>query len=136
MVAVPRTKGWYAPEHKPGKLVKWVDAQKMDLFSFGLIVCRLLLWEELISAATTKGLMLPGEDNNSAANLDSMIDEMKRTGRSLELTLQALDTSPNATSHEKEVVRRVLCLTLDSDPNLRANSFSEIISIMDNTLEL
>jgi len=136
MVTVPRTKGWYAPEHEPGKLVEWADAQKMDLFSFGLVVCRLLLWEELTSAATSKGLLLlpVGEgDNNSAANLDSMVDELKRTVQFLELTLQVLDTLSNVTGHEKKILRTVLSLTLDPNPSLRATSFSEIISIMDNT---
>jgi len=113
----------------------WADAQKMDLFSFGLLVCRLLLWEELISAATTQGLLLLEEGNDSGANLDSMVDELKCTGRFLELTLQALDASANITGPHKEILRKVLSSTLDPDPNLRATGFFEIISIMDNTSE-
>lgn len=135
MVTVPRTKGWYAPEHQPGKLVKWADAQKMDLFSFGLLVCRLMLREELISTAATEGLLLPNEDRDPSANLDSMVDELKGTGRLLELIVSALDTSSNITGPEKGCLRKIFFLTLDPDPSLRAVGFSEIISIMDSTFE-
>lgn len=136
MVTVPRTKGWYAPEHELGKLVKWSDAQRMDIFSFGLLVCRLLLGEELVSAAVTKGLLSPGEDCGLATNLDSLIDELKGSGRFLELTLSILETSSNINGPEREILRKVFSLTLDPDPSHRAADFSEIISIIDPTLKL
>ncbi|KAK5654579.1 hypothetical protein OQA88_7208 [Cercophora sp. LCS_1] len=135
MVTVPRTKGWYAPEHQPGKPVKWADAQKMDLFSFGLLVCRLMLWEELISTAITEGLLLPKEGQDINANVDSMIDELKATRKLLDLIAFVMDASSNISGAEKECLRKILFLTLDPDPTLRAAGFAEIIPIMDPTLK-
>ena len=135
MVTVPRTKGWYAPEHQPGKLVKWADAQKMDLFCFGLLVCRLMLREELISTAVMEGLLLLGEDNDSSVNLDSMVENLKTTGRLLELVVSVLDMSSRISGSEKECLRKIFLLTLVPDPSLRATGFSEIISIIDPLFE-
>ena len=135
LVTVPRTKGWYAPEHNPGKLVKWNDAQKMDLFSFGLVVCRLLLWEELISGAALEGLLFPEEDGDDiTANLDYIVDELKGTDRFLKLALSVLDTSSNITGPEHGLLRELFSLTLDLDPRARAVDFSEILSILDPSL--
>jgi serine/threonine protein kinase len=135
LVTVPRTKGWCAPEHKPREPVKWTDAQKMDLFSFGLLVCRLILWEELISGAESEGLLFTEEDgDNLAARVDDMVDKLKGNGRFLELALSVLDTSSNITGPENELLRKLFALTLDPDPRARAADFSEILSIMDHSL--
>jgi len=112
-VKVPRTRPYQAPEHELDKRFPWDAAQKMDIFSFGFLIVRLLVWELF-----------------SEVDLDD-IDEMKRTPRFLQLAMKALESSTSVPEQEKDLVRTLFSMTLDSEPSARAPDFGRIIAIAD-----
>ncbi|KAJ2900155.1 hypothetical protein MKZ38_002569 [Zalerion maritima] len=128
-VRVPRTRPYQAPEHEMDKLVTWDAAQKMDLFSFGFLVCRVLIWDECMAAAARLGVV------GSNSMLDGL-DELKSSKSFLVLVLGTVDSCSSIPREGKNLVQEIFRGTLNHDPSRRANDFEQMVNIMDPGYEL
>jgi hypothetical protein len=127
MVQVACTRPWQAPEHKQAVYFQLESARRMDVYSFGMLLCRTLLSDELHDSI---GMLANCNDPKEHLNLVEMIESLKSSPQFLNLVLEALERSAFVEKPAKHVLRRIFEMTLQHDPRLRAPDFFSITSLI------
>jgi serine/threonine protein kinase len=127
MVQVACTRPWQAPEHKQAVSFQLEAARQMDVYSFGMLLCRTLLSDELHDSI---GLLANCNDPKEHLHLVEMIESLKSSSQFLNLVLEALERSTFIAKSAKHVLRQIFEMTLQHDPRLRAPDFFSIASLI------
>jgi hypothetical protein len=104
----------------------------MDIFSFGFILCRVLIWEDLVAALGITGDLSSGQTDEFLDHLD----KMKCQPQFLEIVITAVESSDSLTLSEKLLGCELLRLTLCHDATTRVRDFGQVVSILDPDYEL
>lgn len=102
-------------------------ARLMDIYSFGMLLCRTFLSDQLPESV---GRLKNDIDIEERQSLVTLIEELKTTDRFLDLVLEALESCSVFEEGCREVLQHLFRVTLRHDPSLRAQSFQSIISII------
>ena len=98
----------------------------MDVYSFGMLVCRTFLSEEL---ATSVGKIGKCDNAEEHLQLVEHIESLKSSSEFLQLVLRALQLSESIDQACKESLRRIFELTLQSNPQIRPGDFNPIMAV-------
>ncbi|KFY99987.1 hypothetical protein V498_00364 [Pseudogymnoascus sp. VKM F-4517 (FW-2822)] len=127
MVRVARTRPWQAPEHSEDRSFQLNAARRMDVYSFGMLVCRTFLSGELSASIGKVGHC---DDLGEHLQLLEHIDSLKASSDFLDLVLEALRLSKSIDQACEENLRQIFELTLQHEPQLRSADFNPIIGNM------
>jgi serine/threonine protein kinase len=127
MVQVACTRPWQAPEHNRDTYFKLEDARRMDVYSFGMLLCRMFLASEL-----SKSLEIFGQSINVEKYHRYLeeIESLKQSSSFLDTVLEALKRPSSLGDSAKDVLREVFLKTLQHKPELRAPNFDSIVAIL------
>jgi len=126
MVKVARTRPWQAPEHNRDQFFQLHAARRMDVYSFGMLICRTFLSDELSASVGKVGRC---DDPREHLQLLEHIDSLKASSGFLDMVLRALQSSKAIDEACREDLRRIFELTLRHEPQLRAANFDSLVSI-------
>lgn len=126
---VSRTEPWDAPEWHP-RYFTLKDAQKMDIYSFGLLCLWVFFCHEdmdELGPDITVGMAFSGQD----PGLTAKVQALKRDGNALlecafRLTKQTLDIKEDT----RDNLLKALSLALQSDPNKRQPTMEAFVSLL------
>ncbi|KAH8671940.1 kinase-like domain-containing protein [Tricladium varicosporioides] len=127
MIQVACTRPWQAPEHCINTRVTMSCARLMDIYSFGMLLCRTFLSDQLPELV---GRFRNDIDIEEHQSLVTLTEELKMTDRFLDLVLEALESCSVIEEDCREILQHLFRVTLQHDPSLRAQSFQSIISII------
>jgi hypothetical protein len=127
MVKVARTRPWQAPEHSEDRFFKLSAARCMDVYSFGMLVCRTFLSDALLGSVGKVG-----HCDNLGEHLQLLehIDSLKSSSSFLDQALEAVKFSKSIDYASKEDLSKIFELTLQHEPQLRSADFHPIVSIL------
>jgi hypothetical protein len=132
MVKVACTRPWQAPEHSEDRFFQMCAARRMDVYSFGMLVFRTFLSDELSASIGKFGAC---DDPGEHLQLLEHFDSLKASARLLDKILRALQSSKAINESCKEDLGRIFKLTLQHEPQLRAANFKSLISVFDSKAE-
>ncbi|EPE35585.1 Protein kinase-like (PK-like) [Glarea lozoyensis ATCC 20868] len=127
MVQVACTRPWQAPEHHRETYFKLEEARRMDVYSFGMLLCRMFLSSELTKYFKIFGHLFDAE--NRYLYLEE-IESLKQSFSFLDMVLEALNKSSDLDNSVKETLREIFLKTLQHKPELRAPNFDYIVAIL------
>jgi serine/threonine protein kinase len=131
LVQVAHTKPWQAPE-LGDQFFRFSHARRMDVYSFGMLLCRVFLRESLSDTVSRVGHCSTREEHET---LLKRMQRLKSSPEFLNMVLDALDSSLIIPNDGKAVLKPLFEMTLQHDPTLRAPDFSKMVSLLLSTRE-
>jgi serine/threonine protein kinase len=124
-VQVACTKPWQAPEHRQDTYFRMSEARQMDLYSFGMLVCRIFLSNEL-------PFLVPRKEISPSEHVKRVdeVETLKSTSKFLNCVLEVLYSSETFDKASKDLLAQVFRMTLQHEAHLRAPDFISITSTL------
>jgi serine/threonine protein kinase len=131
LLSVPKSWPWYAPEHNRDKF-KPAQAQKMDVFSFGML-CFWILFEKYLSGIT----LLPREAQWAEKYFQGkekrhlckwILADCKRDDKLVVLAQQLAQSERDIDIGRKQALERLLSTSLACNPDERAKELRELLT--------
>ncbi len=116
---------WQAPEHGFQDFTM-LEGAKMDIYSFGMLVCRTLLWQDLRQSIGAVGQLGNHEEEQKLA---ADIDRLKASDDLLDLVLNALDQSQDVDASYKDEIHDIFVITLSNAPGDRAECMEDVLDL-------
>jgi len=126
LVNVACTEPWEAPEHGD-QFFQFSSARKMDIYSFGMLVCRTMLSKSLSTTVGKVGHFSTAEE--IPAFLEYM-KHLKSSTQFLDLVLQSLRESSTIEETWKADLEHIFRLCLQHNTSMRAPGFSLIMAVL------
>lgn len=125
-VRLARTRPWQAPEHRINEFFTLRDAKKMDVFSFGMLVCRIFLGDALTSIMG----VTPGSNGLIDQQILDGIDSLKAGPKFLEQVLLYVRQESALATPIMELLLRLFEQTLHHDASSRVKDFGDVLAIL------
>jgi hypothetical protein len=113
--AMPMTEQWEAPEWEEGYQFSFLEAKKMDAYSFGMLCLWLILCMSLDSPEVMVG---------------KFEDLSERSGDIYAAATSLIESHVGLQTHQKEKLYKLFSLTLVNDPNCRSFDFDQFLSCL------
>jgi len=126
LVRVAHTKPWQAPEHGE-QFFPFSSARRMDVYSFGMFVCRTMLSNQL---PTTVGKFSRSLGPNECEELLEQMRNLKSSSKFLDIVIEALYASESIEPTYQKDLECIFQMTLQHAPDLRAPDFSPVVAIL------
>ncbi|KAG7006613.1 hypothetical protein G7Y79_00013g033850 [Physcia stellaris] len=117
---------WNAPECFSGTYFKIETAKRTDIYSFGLLVWRLMLDGDPFASMKFEG----DTEKEQRARRNEFVTTLKNNDKLAEHVCQSLEMSVSLTEQQLSILRRVIRCTLTKDPSQRELDMARLIRLL------
>ena len=117
---------WNAPECLSGTYFRIETAKRTDVYSFGLLVWRLMLDGDPFASMTFEG----DTEKEQRARRNEFVTTLKNNDKLVEHVCQSLEMSASLTEQQLAMITRVIRCTLTKDPSQRELDMARLIRLL------
>ena len=117
---------WNAPECFSGTYFKIETAKRTDVYSFGLLVWRLMLDGDPFASMKFEG----DTEKDQRAHRNEFVTALKNNDKLAEHVCQSLENSASLTEQQLAMITRVIRCTLTKDPSQRELDMARLIRLL------